>query len=381
MLDERISTMIQALPVLENSGCDSVADFPPRRDEIERKRREYRDRCEEMAQLFRDRFGIDPAPSGGTDSMAWGVVGFDDGRKGRPGVNFPVFGIVFRVEGKVFSGRWKSYRPLLSANSKLRKLPGRAGRYRAIGLAMAPANYSGGELCPWRTDGCTTACNGFWSGMNVTVSTRLALIGRALLFHHFRGLFLRKLRTELENFGKLCKRTGVIPAVRLNVSTDIVYERLFAWVFDDFPGIRFLDYTKALPRHRSKLPANYSLCHSFNEKTTVADVEAIVKAGRNVVIAFDSAYAPSRGLWGALPKSVRFRDSAGRDFILPVVNGDRHDLRLPEMDGRGVVVGLHGKSGRKRVDSSVESGFMIHHSDGAKLRKVSRFDGMVVVDR
>lgn len=331
-----------------------------------------RDRADILAKLS-EAFPAAVQEGSATDSMGWCVVEFDNG--------FPVFGIVFVVEGKTFRGIWKSRRPLLSANSKLRKLPGRAGRYRAIGLAMAPAAYSGRDLCAWRTAGCTAACNGFWSGMNVTVSTRLALIGRALLFNYFREIFGAKLRAELANFAKLCGRLGVRPAVRLNVSTDIVWERLFAEIFGEFSMISFLDYTKALPRHREKLPANYSLCHSFNERTTAADVEAIVSAGRNVVIAFDSAYAPSRGLWGALPASVRFTDDSGRDFTLPVVNGDRHDLRLPGMDGRGVVVGLHGKAGRNRVDAAVESGFMLHHADGAKLRKVSRFVGSVVVNR
>lgn len=327
----------------------------------------------EMVATLRAKFPAYAQDGNSTADMAWCVVGFD----GR----FPIFGIVFRVEGKTFFGKWHARRKILSANSKLRKLPGRAAKFRAIGLAMAPANYSGRELCAWRTDGCTKVCNGFWSGMNVTSSTRLALIGRALLWNYFRDLFAAKLREELHNFAKLCARNGVTPAVRLNVSTDIVYERLLADLFAEFPQIRFLDYTKALPKHRAKLPANYSLCHSFNEKTTAADVADIVAAGRNIVIAFDSAYAPQRKLWGALPKYVRFRDETGRDFTLPVVNGDRHDLRLPEMDGRGVVVGLHGKSGRNRVDGAVRAGFMLHHAEGAKLRAVSRFDGVVEVCR
>lgn len=326
-----------------------------------------------MLSKFREDFPTVVQDGNATDAMAWGVIAFN----GR----FPVFGIVFRVEGKTFSGTWDSRRKMLSANSKLRKLPGRAGRYRAIGLAMAPAAYSGKDLCAWRTDGCTDACNGFWSGMNVTISTRLALIGRALLFNYFREVFAEKLRAELRNFAKLCARLGLIPAVRLNVSTDVVWERVLSGIFAEFSAIRFLDYTKALPKHRPQLPANYSLVHSFNERTTTADVESIVKAGRNVVIAFDSAYAPSRGLWGALPKAVRFTDAAGRDFTLPVVNGDRHDLRLPDMDGRGVVVGLHGKSGRNRVEKAVASGFMIHHKAGAKLRKTSRFIGEVLISR
>lgn len=328
---------------------------------------------ESMLSRLREDFPAAVQDGNATDAMAWAVVAFN----GR----FPVFGIVFRVEGKTFSGIWDARRKMLSANSKLRKLPGRAGRYRAIGLAMAPAAYSGKDLCAWRTDGCTAACNGFWSGMNVTVSTRLALIGRAILFNYFREVFAEKLRGELSNFAKLCLRLGLIPAVRLNVSTDVVWERILAGIFAEFPMIRFLDYTKALPKHRPMLPANYSLVHSFNEKTTTADVESIIQAGRNVVIAFDSAYAPSRGLWGAIPRAVRFKDSSGRDFTLKVVNGDRHDLRLADMDGRGVVIGLHGKSGRNRVEKAVESGFMVHHPDGAKLRKTSRFIGEVVIDR
>lgn len=294
---------------------------------------------------------------------------------------FPMFEIRFNVNGREFSGRWDSRRPLLSANSKLRKAPGKAGRYRAIGLAMAPANYSGRELCVWRTDGCTLACNGFWSGMNVTISTRLALIGRALLWNNFRSLFVEKLFRELSNFDKLCARNGVLPAVRLNVSTDIVWERLLPELFTEFPTLNLYDYTKALPKHRPTLPRNYTLCHSFNERTTSADVRDIVDSGRNVVIAFDSAYAPQRKLWGALPASVRFTNDSGLDFELPVINADRHDIRLTAVDGRGVVQGLHGKSGRSRVDSAVDSGFMLHHAAGAQLRPVSRFIGSVHVHR
>lgn len=294
---------------------------------------------------------------------------------------FPLFEIRFNVNGREFSGCWDSRRPLLSANSKLRKAPGKAGRYRAIGLAIAPANYSGRELCAWRTEGCTIACNGFWSGMNVTISTRLALIGRALLWNNFRSLFVEKLFRELSNFDKLCARSGVLPAVRLNVSTDIVWERLLPELFTEFPTLKLYDYTKALPKHRPTLPRNYTLCHSFNERTTSADVRDIVDSGRNVVIAFDSAYAPQRKLWGALPASVRFTNDSGLDFELPVINADRHDIRLTAVDGRGVVQGLHGKSGRSRVDSAVDSGFMLHHPAGAQLRPVSRFIGSVHVHR
>ena len=359
--------MIHALDVLGEASNSTEAQ------KVAAAKAQYEKRRLGLVAKLASRFPNAIREGNSTDQMAWNVIGEDNG--------FPIFGIVFRVGRKIYAGAWNGKRPLLSANSKLRKLPGRAKRFRAIGLAMAPAAYSGKDLCAWRTAGCTAACNGFWSGMNVTISTRLALIGRALLFNWYRDLFESKLRRELTNYSKLCKRLRLIPCCRLNVSTDVVYERLASWLFLEFTMIRFLDYTKALPKHRMTLPANYELCHSFNEKTTTEDVESIVSAGRNVVIAFDSAYAPSRGLWGSLPKYVRFTDSTGRDFTLPVVNGDRHDLRLACMDGRGVVIGLHGKSGRSKVEKAVESGFMIHNPAGAKLRKVSRFEGTVVIAR
>jgi hypothetical protein len=274
-------------------------------------------------------------------------------------------------------GPWKSDRPLLSANSKLRRLPGRAGRYRAIGLAMAPAGHSGRNLCTWSTEACREACNGFFSGMNVTRTTRAALVGRAKLFHDHRAEFAEKLFRELSNFAKLCARSGVIPAVRLNVSTDIVWERILPEIFAEFPAIEFYDYTAALPRHRPTTPRNYALSHSWKETTTADDVASIVEAGRNLVVPFDSAWIPQRGLYGALPESLTIEGGARGPIALRCVNGDRHDIRLPAVDGRGVVVALHGKSGASRVDDATDAGFMLHHAEGAALRRRMIFRGMV----
>ena len=274
-------------------------------------------------------------------------------------------------------GPWNSDRPLLSANSKLRKLPGAAAKYRAIGLAMAPARHSGRNLCTWSTTGCENACNGFFSGMNVTRTTRAALVGRARLFLENRAEFVAKLFRELANFAKLCARQNVIPAVRLNVSTDIVWERILPEIFAEFPRMAFYDYTAALPRHRPTTPANYSLSHSWKETTTADDVRAVIEAGRNLVVPFDSAWIPQRGLYGALPESLTVEGGAGGAITLRCVNGERHDLRLPAVDGRGVVVALHGKSGSSRVDDATAAGFMLHHEEGATLRRRMIFRGHV----
>jgi len=294
---------------------------------------------------------------------------------------YPIFKIEFENgKGEKFSGFWDSRRPLLSANSKLRK---GLGRYRAIGLAMAPWKFAGkGNLCGAASAGCIDACNGLWSGMNVTPSTRFALIGRARLYMEFRPLFLRKLREELANFEKLCIRTGRIPAVRLNVSTDIPWERIAPELFSEFRRIRFYDYTAYMAElGRAVLPSNYQLCHSWKETTSFAYVESVLRAGRNIVVPFDSAYAPARKLFGALPETVVFLcRETGREIVVPVVNGDKHDFRMRETDGAGVCIGLHGKSGRGKVNAAVESGFMRHHAEGAKLRRRTIHVGTVIVE-
>jgi hypothetical protein len=304
------------------------------------------------------------------------VSGFIDG--------MPQFAIEFtNSNGVKFSGIWDSRRPLLSANSKLKKLPGKAKSYRAIGCAMAPFKFasSAHNLCTWATPGCVEACNGLFAGMNVTPSTRFALIGRARLYLEFRELFKAKLREEVGRFVKLCKRTGRIPAIRLNVSSDIVWERIFPELFADFPECRWYDYSKALPKHRRILPGNYTVAHSYSEKTTFDDVESIFNAGRNIIVAFDSAYNPQRHLFGALPKSVVFRCKAtGRELVKRVFNADAQDIRIAELDGIDGVGGLHGKSGNTRVESAIESGFMIRHPEGATLREQTIFDGVVVIE-
>lgn len=293
---------------------------------------------------------------------------------------WPIFSIEFKNgKGEVFRGRWDSRRPLLSANSKLKKA---IRRFRAIGLAMAPWKFAGGgNLCGAASTGCIDACNGLWSGMNVTPSTRFALIGRARLYLEFRALFVEKLREELRNFEKLCRRTGRVPAVRLNVSTDIPYEKTLRDLFTEFPGIRFYDYTAYAPTVRATLPANYQICHSWKEHTTFQYVSDVISAGRNIVVPFDSSYAPARKLFGALPEKVVFRCKAtGQEIAVSVVNGDAHDIRMATTDGRGVCVGLHGKSGRGKVAAAVESGFMRHHAEGATLRRKTIHVGTVVVE-
>lgn len=272
---------------------------------------------------------------------------------------------------------------LLATNSKMRKVPGMRGRGWIIkGLAMAPADIGSREACQWRSAGCTAACNGLFSGGNTMPSTRRAMIQRKEWYFQDRKGFLKQLFKELQQFQTSADRQGLRPACRLNVSTDIVWERIAPEIFTRFPGIEFYDYSKAAVRHRPELPKNYTLSHSVSERSTYGDISAAIEAGRNIVAAFNSAYVWGHiNAKGYLPARLKIVDRTGRgpSFSIACKNGDRHDLRIAAADGRGNCIALRGKGGRAVVSAAVESGFILDFPEGQKLRAADRLNGTAIL--
>lgn len=248
-------------------------------------------------------------------------------------------------------------RQLLSTNTKLEKTPASDTRYLVRGLALAPHTQGGRNVCPW-AGACVAACVLWFAGRTVMKNVRDAMIARARWFFSDRPAFLAALAREIEALVRAADRAGAVPVVRLNVASDIVWERVAPELLARFPGVRFFDYTKAPPRARPTTPANYTLTHSFHERMTLADVAEALSMGRNIAVVFDSIYHPQRERFGALPSRVVFTDGSGAKIECPVICGDAHDVRLTELDGRGVVVGLAGKGGAARVAEALAAGFV-----------------------
>lgn len=274
---------------------------------------------------------------------------------------------------------------LLSENSKLAKVPGvRGSGWIMRGLAIAPADVGGREACTWRSRGCTKACNGLFSGGNNMPNTRRAMIERKIFFFERREEFKAQLVEELHGLNRKADREGFRVAVRLNVSSDIVWERIWRELFDLFPGILFYDYTKASLRHRPELPRNYALSHSVCENSRYSDIREALESGRNIVAAFNSSYVWGKHInaKGALPRRLRIVDREGlrEDIVINCRNGDRHDLRLPLADGMGNCVALRGKGGRAIVAQAVSDGFILDFPGGRKLlnRDVLRGEATLV---
>jgi hypothetical protein len=123
---------------------------------------------------------------------------------------------------------------------------------------------------------------------------------------------------------------------RPNVTSDIRWEL----AAPDYPrglrdaGIGVYDYTKYHPRLRGNL---YPLTFSATERHTVADIRALVHAGRNVAVVFAASKravmdACARGaLWHGMPLTDgistddRTGDPAGTVVALAALGKARHD--------------------------------------------------------
>lgn len=217
---------------------------------------------------------------------------------------------------------------LLGQNRKMEKpVVGPDGKSEpriSVGLSLAPArmtfvqgNLGEGTFCLWSTPQCRSMCLVF-SGRNLAdrynVGLKLAK-GRALLEEPVA--FCRVLLAAVHRFSCSEACRGFHPYVRLNVYSDIPWERVFPDLFGFFPDVDFYDYTKVPGR---QTPPNYDLTFSY-AGTNLAHCEHELRKGRRIAVVF---LTPD-----GLPK---------RFMMLPVIDGTTHDFR--PLDPGECIVGL-----------------------------------------
>jgi hypothetical protein len=213
------------------------------------------------------------------------------------------------------------------------------GEYLTAILHLAPAKLSGREVCPGRSEGCTKACLNT-AGRGRFDNVQAARIRKTQWLFRDREGFLRQLRCDIHAHVRKCERLGVLPAVRLNGTSDLPWENIHldgATLMDWFPEVQFYDYTKVATRIESMLayrklwPRNYHLTFSVSDRPGSEE--------QGEFYAFKGATS-----------AVVFRDTLPVTWKgLPVINGDETDLRFK--DPRGVIVGLLAK-GKAKQDTS-----------------------------
>jgi hypothetical protein len=244
---------------------------------------------------------------------------------------------------------------LLNLDANAKTVKGQKKGFKTAILYLAPVKLSGFQVCPMASKGCAAACLNTAGRAGVFKSIEKARIAKTQFYFRNREAFMAQLVGEITRFVNKARDEGFEPVVRLNGTSDIVWERVkvpapiahsvnrVAYRPTDelpnimalFPDVQFYDYTKHIPSKRANLPANYSLTYSYSDDPAAAERSAEALAlGWNVAAVFRNA----------LPETFMGH---------PVVNGDESDLRFA--DDRGVVVGLKAK-GRAKTDTS---GFVV----------------------
>lgn len=242
---------------------------------------------------------------------------------------------------------------------------------------MAPAELGGvGNLCPHSSAGCRALCLGWYSGQAGMVKrgtgkrvgeskVRACRKHKAEMFMKDRQAFMRLMFDGIEAAQRKAKRLGLKLCVRLNGATDIGWEGiriempsrsgakgfyLAGNIFELFPDIQFVDYTKSKRRMLNfcagMMPPNYHLTFSRSEDNW-DDCETVLASGGNVAVVFGC-------------KMHEFPDTYHGYLVL---DGDLHDLRhldtinenrLTRSEGR--IIGLSPKGPAARRD---KSGFVV----------------------
>src|SRR5215475_1846859 len=196
-------------------------------------------------------------------------------------------------------------------------------------LYLAPAEESGVmNTCPMASDGCKAGCLYTAGRASFDPHIIAARIRRTRQLAKDRKSFLNDLRSDIRAIIRKASRENLIPAVRLNGTSDLFW--LVATLAREFPEVQFYDYTK-LPKPWLREMANYHLTFSLSENNW-QDAEKALAHGFNVAVPFDV----KRGQ--PLPAMWRGRT---------VIDGDQHDLRF--LDGhQGSIIGLRAKGQAKK---------------------------------
>ena len=236
---------------------------------------------------------------------------------------------------------------LLSENTA-KMLKSRELGYYSVVLHLEPAyTYKGLNTCPMAGQ-CKAYCLGNGGRMRFD-NARAARIRRTQLFVNNESAFMHLLTADIVSAKLKAERLGVSLTIRLNGTSDIPWESIrcggYGNIFEAFPEITFIDYTKIAERALTVNEPNYTLVYSHNEKSDPLVEKQILKRGGRIAVVFNGKELPTGYKIGA------------RKY--PVVDGDVSDLR--HLDPRGVIVGLRYKrafSKRTGKSIAVKAGFV-----------------------
>jgi len=199
--------------------------------------------------------------------------------------------------------------------------------------------------------------------------------------------FVLLLDKEIKAFKRWADKNDYLPAIRLNVTSDIP-PKYFKPIMDANPDVIFYDYTKL---DSSPVADNHHLTYSSTGVSQIVDGEQVINKeqnwdrmkrlldkGSNVAMAFTSKTD--------MP-SVVVDEVSGKEY--QVWNGDNYDARFLDPkrdDGVGMIVGLTNKAATLKAPTAAKetNGFFVNYDkdrdgDRVVIQDQSKFAGSKVI--
>ena len=226
--------------------------------------------------------------------------------------------------------------PILFTVGNPKTQKGEASGYMTAVLHLAPHTEGGAiSVCPKSTPGCRVGClykagrGGIMKAGETSNNVLRARVRRTDLYHASPYLFAHALHKDLRTLRRKAARKGLKLAVRINGTSDL--PALARQLARQNPDVQFYDYTKILAATRSwTSEPNLYYTFSRSEGNEQEYIRAL-REGVNVAVVFGTK---------------RGQDLPMFYGDVPVIDGDKHDLRF--LDARGVIVGLRAKGPAKR---------------------------------
>lgn len=212
---------------------------------------------------------------------------------------------------------------LLSISNDSKTSKGEKIGYLTGVMYFSPVNISGFNVCPMASAGCKKACL-YSAGRGRFNNVQTARINRTKYYFNDRAGFMLQLEKELKALIKKADKLELVPAVRLNGTSDILGNE-YIELMRNYINVQFYDYTKVHNRFYKDLPDNYYLTFSRSE-TNEEEALKILNLGFNVAVVFDQLPDTYKGF--------------------KVIDGDLSDVRF--LDKKGVIVGLKAKGEAKK---------------------------------
>jgi len=214
------------------------------------------------------------------------------------------------------------------ANTKLKKSS--KGIYNVAGLSLMPSL----KFCPMSLIAqCFKEClkSAGRGKFNNVVKARN---NKSNFYNNDKDLFIELLIHELKLHVINCKKNNVKPSARLNVLSDIPYEKTD--IFNMFQEIYFYDYTKRVNRLEAcNKIENYKLMFSYSGRE--AYLNSVAKA-----LDFSN------------PIAVVFRNTFPKYFLgRPVFNGDLSDIDNSTKHGHVIALKAKGSLAKNSFNDFV----------------------------